>query len=253
MTDSAGKFVWYELMADDTKLAEDFYRHVVGWHSKDAGMAGMSYTLFMTGDAMVGGLMQLPKSARDAGGKPGWIGYVAVDDVDAYAAKVTKAGGSVHRQPDDIPGVGRFAIVADPQGATFALFSGSGEGQRPALRAPGNVGWHELAAADWRTDFDFYSSLFGWSKGDAIDMGPNGTYQTFAAGGEMIGGMRNSQGAAPHWLFYFNVDAIDAAKSRVEKGHGRVLTEPMQVPGGDWIMHCHDPQGAMFALVASRR
>jgi predicted enzyme related to lactoylglutathione lyase len=253
MTNSAGNFVWYELMTTDTKAAENFYRDAVGWQARDAGMQGMSYTIFSAGDAMIGGLMELPKSAREAGGKPAWIGYVAVADVDASASQVSRLGGRVHRQPDDIPGVGRFAIVADPQGATFALFSGTGEGHRPAREAPGNIGWHELVAADWQKAFDFYSGLFGWTKAESIEMGPMGTYQLFAAGGETIGGMMTRTDTDPFWFYYLNVDAIDAAQDRVKKGGGKIINGPMEVPGGSWIVHCLDPQGVVFALVAPRR
>jgi uncharacterized protein len=71
---------------------------------------------------MVGGLMPIPEDARAAGARPRWMGYIAVDDVDVYAARVNAVGGSVHRAPRDIPGVGRFAVVADPHGAGFMLF-----------------------------------------------------------------------------------------------------------------------------------
>src|ERR1700731_5084121 len=118
---SNGKFVWYDLMTTDTKAAEAFYRSVVGWDAKDSGMPE-TYTLLSAGPVMVGGLMPIPKDAQ--GMRPCWSGYVAVDDVDAYAQRVTAAGGTVQRPPTDIPGVGRFAVVADPQGAVFLLFKG---------------------------------------------------------------------------------------------------------------------------------
>src|SRR3546814_16874562 len=94
----------------------------------------------MANGAAVAGLMALHEEVRNAGGRPGWIGYVAVDDVDSRSAEIGKKGGKVHRAPDDIPGVGRFAIVADPQGAVFALFKGSGSPDDmgpPAARSAG--------------------------------------------------------------------------------------------------------------------
>jgi uncharacterized protein len=69
--------------------------------------------------------MALPQTACAEGARPGWIGYVTVDDVDASASQAKKDGGNIHRAPDDIPGVGRFAIISDPQGATLALFKPS--------------------------------------------------------------------------------------------------------------------------------
>src|SRR5437764_2099438 len=118
-------FVWYDLMTSDTDAAQRFYKNVVGWDMKDSGMPGMSYTIISMGPTMVGGLMAVPEEARAMGARPSWLGYIGVDDVDAYAGRVTDAGGSVRKPPEDIPGVGRFAVVADPHGAGFLLFSGS--------------------------------------------------------------------------------------------------------------------------------
>src|SRR5580704_12191776 len=108
MSKTHGKFVWYDVMTSDTKAAESFYGHVVGWTAKDAGMPNGGYTLFSAGPTMVGGLMPIPPDACAHGARPCWTGYVGVDDVDAYAARVTTAGGAIHRAPQDIPGIGRF-------------------------------------------------------------------------------------------------------------------------------------------------
>jgi uncharacterized protein len=253
---SQSKFVWYELMTTDTAAASAFYSKVIGWSAKDAGMPGMTYTIFSAGDASVGGMMDLPDMVRQSGGGPSWIGYVGVDDVDASAAAVTKTGGAVYRQPDDIPGVGRFAIIADPQGAVLALFKAAGGMSRPdAADGPGHGRWHELHTQDNTAAFAFYSKLFGWKKGDALDMGPIGVYQLFNAGDEGLGGMMNNVPPAPpmpYWLYYFSVDSIEAAKKRVGAAGGEVLNGPHEVPGGAWIIQCLDPQGAMFALVGPR-
>src|SRR6516162_7659225 len=112
----ANQFVWYELMTTDAKAAEDFYRKVVGWKMQDASQPGMAYTLLVAGEVPTAGLMTLPEEACDAGARPAWIGYVGVDDVDAYVGRITKAGGKVQVPPTDIPNIGRFAMVADPQG-----------------------------------------------------------------------------------------------------------------------------------------
>jgi len=257
MSSSHGKFVWYELMTTETKAAQAFYSNVVRWGARDAGMPGMSYTLFTIGEEMVAGLMELPDDARQAGARPGWTGYVAVDDVDASAARFAEDGGKVHRAPADIPGVGRFAIVSDPQGAILALFKPSAEGQPPpaaGTRDPGRVGWHELLAADGASAFDFYSKQFGWTKGEPFDMGAMGMYQLFAHAGQDIGGMmtKPEQVPAPFWLYYFNVDGIDAASARVRDGGGQIVNGPMEVPGGRWIIQCVDPQGGMFALLGPK-
>jgi predicted enzyme related to lactoylglutathione lyase len=128
------------------------------------------------------------------------------------------------------------------------------ETEQPIDRdAPGHVGWHELFAADWEQAWAFYRALFGWQKADA-DVGPIGTYQLFSAAGETIGGMFTKPPEVPNpfWLYYFNVGDIDAAMRRVKAAGGSLLTAPIEVPGGRWIVHCSDPQGAVFALTGTR-
>jgi predicted enzyme related to lactoylglutathione lyase len=253
-----GKFVWYDVMTTDCKAAESFYRHVVGWTAKDSGMPNGGYTLFSAGDTMVGGLMPIPPEACAHGARPSWTGYIGVDDVDAYAARVTAAGGAIRRAPQDIPGIGRFAVVADPHGATFILFRGTSDQAPPPVAPgmPGHIGWRELHAGNGAAAFAFYSGLFGWTKAEAVDMGAMGVYQTFATnGGPAVGGMMTKmpQTPAPFWLYYFNVDAVDAAMGRVTDGGGKIIHGPMQVPGGRFIAHCLDPQGAIFAIIGSKR
>jgi uncharacterized protein len=257
MPNSANPFVWYDVMTTDVTAAETFYKNVVGWDIKDSGMPDRTYMILSAGETMVGGLMPIPEDARAMGAKPAWMGYIGVDDVDAFAGKVKAAGGAIHRAPTDIPGVGRFAVAADPGGAGFILFRPNSD-QQPAPVAPGtpgHVGWHELLAADGPKAFEFYSGLFGWKKTDAMDMGPLGVYQMFGTGTESIGAMMTKMPTTPqpHWLYYFNVGAIDSAVERITKGGGTIINGPMEVPGGQWIVNGLDPQGAMFALVAPKR
>ena len=251
----ASSFVWYELMTTDMKMAEAFYKAVVGWGSEPFG-ADFPYTIMKVGEVGVGGIMTLPEDAAAMGMKPAWLGYIHAADVDAATESVRAAGGAVHRAPADIPGVGRFSVVADPQGAMFMLLSPQGE-DGPSLSGftPGRIGWHELYAADWKSAFAFYAGQFGWAKTDAIDMGPMGTYQLFAIDSDQMGGMMNKpeEIPVPLWLFYFNVEAIDAGAERVKANGGQILNGPMEVPGGSWIVQCMDPQGAQFALVAPPR
>jgi predicted enzyme related to lactoylglutathione lyase len=190
MAPRQSSFVWYELMTSDVAGAKAFYASVAGWKTEDVTMPGMTYTLLRAGEApgaeaQVGGLMALPEAACAAGMRPCWAGYIGVDDVDAGAVKVTRLGGRILGAPRDIPNVGRFATVTDPAGAMFNLFKPLQTGERAAVSAaPGHIGWHELHSADWPKAFEFYSEMFGWLKGDPIDMGPMGTYQLFTIGGD---------------------------------------------------------------------
>jgi predicted enzyme related to lactoylglutathione lyase len=255
MVDSHGHFLWYELMTTDIEAAKAFYAKVVGWGTRDASMRGTAYILFTVGEASVSGLMFLPEDARRMGAKPRWIGYVGVNDVDATADRIKQLGGAVYVPPTDVPNVSRFSVFADPQMATLALLKWLTPGpEGPAeLGNPGRVGWHELLAADWKKAFAFYGELFDWQRANA-DIGPTGTYQLFSAAGQTIGGMftKPPMVPIPFWLYYFNVDDIEAAAERVKAGGGQILEGPLEVPGGRRVARCADPQGAMFALTGQR-
>ncbi len=253
MSKLLGSFVWYDQMSNDLPGSESFYANVVGWTLAPNTMNAQRYTILQADSTMVGGLMPIPDEAK--GVPPMWMGYVAVDDVQAYAEKVKAAGGAIHRAPTEIPNVGTFAVAADPFGAGFLLFKGNGDGEPDvASMKPGQVGWRELHAGDAPKAFDFYSGLFGWTKGEALDMGAMGKYQIFATQAGQPGGMMTKmpQTPAPFWLYYFGVRSIEAAKGRVEKAGGKVINGPMEVPGGAWVVQGLDPQGAMFALVGPK-
>jgi len=257
MSDHHGKFVWYELMTSNIKAAAGFYTGVIGWTAKDSNIPGMDYTMFNAGEAGVGGVMALPQMLVDMKVPPHWIGYIAVDDVDVYAKKITDAGGVIHKAPDDIPGVGRFAVAADPQGASFSIFKAAEGMQAPEIppNANGHVGWRELYAGDLDTAFAFYSGLFGWTKGEAFDMGPMGVYQLFAWHGAPVGGMMTKPSSVLHavWGYYFTVDSIGKAAERAKAAGGQVINGPMQVPGDSWVVQCVDPQGAMFSMTSGQK
>ena len=250
-----GRFVWYELTTTDVAAAKAFYRDVIGWDTQDAATSARTYTLFTTAKAPASALLELPKPAREKGATPHWIGYVAVDDVDAAAERTLQLGGTVRVPPTDIPDISRFAVIADPQMATLALVKGMKPGQERHARPvePGHVGWHELLAADWEKALAFYGALFGWQKADS-HVGTMGTYQYFSAAGETIGGMFTKPATlpVPFWLYYVNVEDVDAAAGRAEAGGGEILYGPTGVPGGARIAHCLDPQGAIFALLDRR-
>jgi uncharacterized protein len=248
-------FFWYDLATSDLDAARKFYCAVVGWSYQDNSQGGQTYGIFKVGDVGVAGLMPYPGGMAPP--HPVWNGYIAVDDVDAMADRIKAEGGTVYRGPMEVPGVIRFAVVADPQDAVFIIAKGLVHGAMPQLPigTPGTAGWRELFASDWEKDFAFYEKLFGWTKAEAHNMGEAGTYQLFAAGDVPIGGMMNRHPAMPRswWNYYFNVDGIDAAKARIEKAGGGVKMGPMEVPGGQWILQAQDPQGGFFALVASKR
>ena len=257
MSESLGRFVWYELMTTDPQAAQAFYNAVIGWTARDAGSPGGDYTLLSMGEHTAAGLMKIPQEACDMGAPPCWTGYIAVDGVDEYVQRVQQAGGFVFRPAQDIPNVGRFAVVTDPNHAPFIIFQslpGMTEPSAPPAGSPGLMGWNELLVDDLESTFAFYAQLFGWGKAEAVDMGPMGTYQIFTIHGQGAGGMMKKPPEAPayFWQYYINVAEIHDTLARVKAHGGQVLHDPEQVPGGSWIAHCLDPQGVFFAVVAPK-
>src|SRR5262249_28187957 len=190
---------------------------------KDVSSPELAYTLLAAGDAPVVGLMELPEEGVRMGATPRWVGYVAVDDIDVKVAQIRRLGGAILVASTD-SNIGRISLVADPQGATFALVSGLtyGQGQPSGLDAPGRVGWHELLAEDRNRIFPFYGALLGWQKA-STGTDPENLYELFSVAGQTIGGMLTKLPSVPHasWLYYFNVDDIGPAAKRVHAGGGR--------------------------------
>ncbi len=245
----ASHFIWYELMTSDLDAAIAFYSRVVGWDVRPGDNPGMDYRMIHAGETAVGGMMAAP----DAHMPSAWAGYINVADVDAEVSAFEAAGGKVCWPANTLEGVGRMAMVADPQGAVIYVMTPAMEGESDAFgTVPGHCGWNEYHARDWQAAFDFYAGRFGWEKDTAMDMGAMGTYQTFKADGVRTGGMMNTPMPQKTWLFYFNVGNIDEAQERVTKGGGAIQLPPMEVPGGQWALVAKDPQGAMFGLLGSR-
>lgn len=248
-----GRFCWYELMTTEPGAAPTFYGEVTGWTTEHWDGGAMPYTMWMNGESSIGGVMMLPDEAAAAGAPPHWLAYISTPDVAATTEKAKELGATVLMGPMEIPEVGTISVIQDPQGAVFSAYE-------PATSTPGHddpaaVGgfsWHELATSDWESAWAFYSDLFGWQKADAMDIGDMGTYQMFHRGAHPLGGFFNRPPEMPvsAWLLYIRVADIQAAAAKVTELGGQILRGPMEVPGGDWVVQCMDPQGAAFALHA---
>lgn len=248
-----GRFCWYELMTTDPDAATGFYGAVTGWGTALWEGGGNPYTMWTNGDRSFGGVMDLPPEAAAAGAPPHWLAYVSTPDVKATTDRATSAGAAILHGPMEIPEVGTITILQDPQGAVFAAYQPAGDAPgHDGPPAPGEFSWHELATDDWESAWSFYSGLFGWRKDTAMDMGGMGTYQIFNNGAHPVGAMFNRPPEIPAscWCLYVSVPDLDAALARVTEHGGQVINGPMDVPGGDRIAQCLDPQGAMFALHA---
>ena len=244
-----GQFVWYELTTPDVDAAIRFYPRFTGWGTQSFDK---DYTMFTTGGLPIAGIFRLNDEMRANGVPPNWMPYVEVDNVDATADKAKSLGAAVIVGPDDIPGTGRFAVVQDPQGATFGIYKSS----RQSIAWDGTpvvsrFSWHELMTTDHNTAAKFYSSLFAWEKISEMDMGDGLMYHIFGRNGQMYGGMyttlKEMAGMHPFWLVYVNVKDVGKAVDIATKAGATVHRPQMDIPGGS-IAILGDPQGAGFAV-----
>ncbi|MFA6218502.1 MAG: VOC family protein [Erythrobacter sp.] len=262
MANDRGAFIWYELMTGDAAGAKAFYDTLLGWDIQrhgDPAPGGTQYRMIMRSDGKPeGGVLELTPDMIAHGARPCWLGYVCVPDVDATVKAIEESGGMAHMPATDLPGVGRFAMVADPWGASFYVMTpepapGKADVQSDVFSAsrPQCCSWNELAATDAQAALDLYTGLFGWSRPEPMDMGEMGLYHFIAHDGETIGAVftKPAEMPASGWNHYFRVPSIPLAAEAIKAGGGQVLMGPHEVPGGDYIVLGMDPQGASFALV----
>jgi predicted enzyme related to lactoylglutathione lyase len=216
-----GRFVWHELMTTDTKSAGTFFSKVIGWKTQPWG-EDASYTLVLSGNSQMAGLMNLPEDARKMGAPPNWMTYIGTPNVDDTARQAASLGATILKAPEDIPTIGRFAVLQDPQGAAFAIFTPN----RPPPSGEMTVGdfsWHELATTDQKAAFTFYQRLFGWEETSSMDMGPDlGTYQMFglSKSGPPLGGVftkPTQMPGPPSWLPYIKVPDAKMTAEAIKK------------------------------------
>ena len=252
----SGRFVWYDLLTTAPEAAIEFYGNVIGWGTEPFQGGPKPYTMFTNEGAPFGGLMEIEPEMGEF--PPHWLAYISVEDVHETVAQIQELGGTIHEAPQEIPNAGSFAVAADPQGGVFAIFaSAMSEPDMQAQPGVGEFAWHELATSDYEAAFDFYQALFGWEITSEMDMGGAGIYRMYGQNDLPYGGMFNKIDGMPGppppwWALYVTVEDIDQTLEAVEQHGGQVVMPPREIPGGDWIAHCVDPQGAGFALYCNK-
>jgi predicted enzyme related to lactoylglutathione lyase len=241
-----GRFVWHELYTPNRAGSQEFYGKVAGW-SVQSWDQDPAYQMFATKSGPLGGVIE------ERSGTPQWLAYVGSTDVDATADAATRLGGRVQTAPADLPNGGRYAVIVDPQGATFGVHASATPPQPETAPKAGEFSWHELATSVAPgAAFGFYSALFDWDLMAEHDMGAMGKYLVFGRNGQQLGGMfdKGAQGkpGGAYWLGYVSVTDLEGAVERAKGARGSVLMGPMDVPGGDRIAQLMDPYGAFFAL-----
>lgn len=252
MAGAQGRFLWHELLTTDIDQAKAFYTETLGWRTR---VWEDAHTLWMVGQRPIGGVIPMPPAMQQAGVVPHWLTYIASEDVTADCQKTAELGGKILNPGEERRGVGRLAVLADPQGAVFAVFRPEQPMQTGHSTEPMSFGWAELHTTDYEAAWQFYSKLFDWKYQRSRDLGHDvGAYLMFrhALGEHSIGGMSNAAKGhqiIPHWLHYVNVDSVGQAVERIRERGGTVRNGPFQIPGeSGWVAQCADPQGARFGI-----
>jgi predicted enzyme related to lactoylglutathione lyase len=245
-----GSFVWHDNMSKDPEASKRFYTELVGWTTRVMDMGEMgSYEMIHAGERGIGGFMKTdPKCEAPAS----WSVYISVEDIDACCTRVGELGGKVHVPPTEIPEVGRFAVVEDPQGGFFCPYQSQNPeepeecGESPAY---GTFVWNELLTSDPEAAGKFYAGLFGWEL-ESNEMGEMGMYHMFKRGEEYAGGMMKMPEGQPmpYWLPYIHVESVDDSTRKAAGLGARVLVEPTDIPGIGRFSVLLDPVGAVVAL-----
>ncbi|MFE0191852.1 VOC family protein [Streptomyces sp. NPDC058989] len=235
---------WVELGTSDVDAAKVYYHQVFGWRAEtDPRDETGGYTVLYLGAAPVAALAPLSAPGRSTA----WTVSFATRDADALAAAVTRAGGRQVRAPSDVFDLGRFAVLADPEGAVFEVWQARSFAGAAVLSAPGSLGWVELATRDEAAAKVFYTGVFGWTVGTHED------YPQWGIDGADFGGMSALDEFYPedvgaHWLPYFAVADVDETAARAAESGGTLLVPPTDVPDGPRIAVVRDPQGASFGI-----
>lgn len=236
-----GMFCWIELATNDAAASKSFYTSLFGWDTSDMPIPDGVYTMLQKDGHDLGALYQ----NKDA--PPNWASYVAVASADDSAKKAQALGANLIAPPFDVMDVGRMAVVADPQGATFCLWQAKKHIGATIRGETGTLCWNELMTPDVAAANDFYAKLFGWN------LKPSREYTEISVGTVGVGGMMqmtsDMQGMPSSWTPYFAVDDCDATADKAKSLGAQVYVKPTDIPNVGRFAVIGDPQGAMFDII----
>jgi predicted enzyme related to lactoylglutathione lyase len=233
---------WVDIGTPNPTAAVQFYSGLFGWEGQDMGEEAGHYTIVSKDGKQVAAI----SPAQDPG-PPRWTTYVNVDDVDAVAAKVEAAGGTVVMPPMDVMTAGRMAIFSDTTSAVVAAWQPRDHLGAQLINEPGAFVWVDLQTSDVAKSKAFYSAVFGWGWGGSDE------YAEAQVAGRTIGGLMPRPADLPaempdHWTVYFGSDDVDADAKRAADAGATVVVEPTDIPDTGRFSVLVDPQGAVFAL-----
>jgi len=239
---------WIDI-GTDADAAIPFYTGLFGWTATSLGADAGGYGFFLHEGKQAAGF-----GPKQNPGPPVWSSYITVADVEASAAVVTAAGGTVVVPPMDVMTAGRMAVCTDPQGAFFSIWQPLDNIGCAVVNEPGAFCWSECNTRDVEGAKTFYTTVFGWTaETHEMPESPIGAYTEFSLDGASIAGMLAMPPMVPaevppFWLVYFAVDDTDAAVARAQALGGTLMMPAMEVPAGRFAL-LQDPQGGVFAVI----
>jgi predicted enzyme related to lactoylglutathione lyase len=252
----AGAFSWPELSTTDQKAGVAFYQSLFGWGVNDVPMGpGDTYSMFTLRGRETGAAYTMRPDERQMGVPPHWNAYVTVDDVDASAKRAAELGGKVIAPPFDVMDAGRMAVVQDPTGAYFQIWTPKRSIGARVLNEVGALCWTELSTRDTNAASAFYTQLFGWSAkvGGAgvnayTEFTPKGANYPVAGMIDIAAFGDRGAHIPPNWMPYFQVENVDTSSTKAASLGGNVGVGPADVENVGRFACIADPQGAVFAV-----
>ncbi len=246
-----GKVIFVELVTPDLAAAKQFYAGLFGWSFSDSRPGTTGFAEASLDGRPVAALVQ-KKMRGDEKKQPAWLTFIAVRDVDAAQKTALLHGARLLSAAHDVADRGREAVLADPQGAVFAVLASSRGDPPDVLAAPGEWIWSSLFAGDADADAAFYQTLFDY---EVFDLPADGsTEHLILASDDYARASANAMPATAahghsHWLNYVRVDDAAQVTARVVALGGRVLVAPRVDRHGGRVAVVADPQGAPFGLL----
>lgn len=246
-----GKVIWVDLVTPNLATAEHFYAGLFGWSFPDTRDGSSHYAVAMLDGRPVAGLFQHAVPAGEHR-QSAWLTFIAVADVDAAKQTTVAQGGRVLSEPHAYARRGRQAVLADPQGAIFAVLASSSGDPPDVLATPGEWIWSSLIATDPGKDAAFYQTVFGYDVFDSEneDGGEHLILSTDEYARASVNAMPDvASHRHPHWLNFVRVVDTVQMTAKVSELGGRVLVEPRVDRHGGRVAVVADPFGAPFGLL----
>lgn len=245
-----GKIIFTELVTPNLRGAEKFYGRLFGWQFQDMSSGSLEYAEATLNGRPVAGIVHKDIASGEHK-QPAWLTFISAQNIGNEKELAEQMGGKTIFGPVNIPGRGREAVLADPQGAVFAILDSSSGDPADDLAEPGEWIWSSLMTSNPDQAADFYQSLFNY---DIYDLPSEKDAQHFIMASDDFARasgntLQTSHPSHSHWLNYVRVNDTAKMTKKVVALGGRVLVEPHFDRHGGKVAIVSDPQGAPFGLI----